>query len=526
MQVSSSWKPLVRMRIITGALCLLAWTVTARSAAADEPGSPCATLTAHKTDTVITFEPPSTFTICRDGAAESDVVTDRRVYFELLPSPGATMFDFRLHGHAAQTRPTGLLAWQEQSARIALGLDELDHSSEAISAIAIPLGAPPGPSPLAPLAAARARYSGLVTPRFLETLDGLRSEIDELPVIADVVRRWCGELQQRGNALVTQAGRSELRTRCAAPELGAGAIERANATFLEASAELDASRRRTRDLVIAAVARADDAQGVAAAVQALDEARLAASKVTAAARALRPLAKALSRDATMLRDAIASTNTLRPGEPTYLTTYGSGGTAVLEVDAEPRGIAAAGEHTAQQELSTVAFHFPIVERHYLDIEAGLAVTGGLPAIPTLATQGAAGIIQGKPVDEFAAMALVELEPLRFLWPDRPLAGVFRLPVLGVPLTRNPTQNFFIGAGLGWTGVGSISAGPYLLRELTLRDGYALDQPLPAGTSFAAATEPAVQVGYFVSASIDLVGLFHVFVPVHTRSIDAATGKEK
>ena len=56
------------------------------------------------------------------------------------------------------------------------------------------------------------------------------------------------------------------------------------------------------------------------------------------------------------------------------------------------------------------------------------------------------------------LALVELEPARFLWPDRPLAGLLRFPVLGLPFTRDPTQNFFAGGGLGWTGVGSIVVG--------------------------------------------------------------------
>ena len=75
-------------------------------------------------------------------------------------------------------------------------------------------------------------------------------------------------------------------------------------------------------------------------------------------------------------------------------------------------------------------------------------------------------------------------------------------------------------------VGSIVAGPYLLRELTLRDGFGDGQALPNGTTIQAATVPGLRVGYFLSASIDLIGLFHVFFPGHTTSIDGATGKEK
>jgi hypothetical protein len=66
----------------------------------------------------------------------------------------------------------------------------------------------------------------------------------------------------------------------------------------------------------------------------------------------------------------------------------------------------------------------------------------------------------------------------------------------------------------------------LIRETTLRQGYSENETLPAGVPFGAVTEPGIRVGYFFSASVDLVGLFHLFVPSHARSIDALTGKEK
>jgi hypothetical protein len=199
------------------------------------------------------------------------------------------------------------------------------------------------------------------------------------------------------------------------------------------------------------------------------------------------------------------------------------GNALLVVEVKPAE--ASAEPVPEHEESSATFHFSVVDRHYLDFEAGLGITGGLPKIPSVVAKNGANVIQGGDVDQFVGLALVELEPLRIPWPDAPLAGVLRFPVLGVPLSRDPTQNFFVGAGLGWTGVGSLVAGPYLLRELTLRDGFALNESLPAGTSLGAATQPTLQVGYFVSASIDLLGLFHVFAPVHPPPLDAATGRQ-
>ena len=157
-----------------------------------------------------------------------------------------------------------------------------------------------------------------------------------------------------------------------------------------------------------------------------------------------------------------------------------GGNGVLRIDVRPVGILAAGVQEAEADTHTLTLHFTIVDTHYVDLEVGLGVTGGLPQIPQLVTVNNVLTLQGAPVDEFVALALAELEPLRFAFPDKPWAGLLRLPVVAIPLSRNPTQNFFIGGGIGWTGIGSLTAGPYLLRERTLQPGVELGEPLPAG----------------------------------------------
>lgn len=408
---------------------------------------------------------------------------------------------------------------------IADGLRAFDLSGEPISDLAVPLeSSSSSASPLKPLAAARARYVGVVTPRYLEILQSVRGDASQLPIIAGVVRRWCGELH--GDAPASIAVGAELQARCAGPELREGALAHEVEALETTAKTFETKRLRARDLATAALAHPEDASAVSDAVRAIDEAREAAAAVVVAARALRESSRQVVRDVGTLRTAIRSIDAVRPGTPTYLATYDVAGNAALELDAMPVNIDAAGRGADEKTAGKTTLRFPIVGRHYLDIEAGVGVTAGLPPIPSVATQSNAATIQGRPVHEFVGLALFELEPARFLWPDRPLAGLLRLPVVGVPFTRDPTQNFFLGAGIGWTGVGSISAGPYLLRELSLRDGYQVGQQLPAGTSFDAATEASLQVGYFVSASVDLLGLFHLFFPVHASSIDAVTGKEK
>jgi hypothetical protein len=519
------FRPVARA-IHLGLACAALALCMSRLAFAQQPTTPCSAVREHARDTVIVFQPPSTFTICREGAVEDDVVTGRPVYLQLAASLGWRMFDFRLHGDASEWAPAGLATWEQQARRISSSLFALEHSNESISDLSVPLEpvVGSGSSPLRPVAAARSRYLGVVTPRYREVLQGVRGEAREAPTIASVVRRWCGELES-DVATATAMG-AELRLRCAGPELGVGSIEGDVEMFEAAATKFDGKRVRAADATVAAIAHPEDPSAVSDASRALDEARQAADATVAASHALQLSCKALEHDVATLRIAIGSVDALRPGVPVYLSTYGAPGNAELQVDATPVDIATVSETATRKSSGKTTARFSIVGRHYIDIEAGLGVTGGLPAIPSIATQASAATIQGKPVDEFVGLALVELEPARFLWPDRPWAGVVRLPVLGVPFTRDPTQNFFVGAGLGWTGVGSITAGPYLLRELSLRSGYSMNEQLPAGTSLDAATRPALQVGYFVSASVDLLGLFHVFVPSHPASIDAATGKER
>ncbi|HEX3343407.1 MAG TPA: hypothetical protein VHS09_02490, partial [Polyangiaceae bacterium] len=379
-------------------------------------------------------------------------------------------------------------------------------------------------SPLRPVAAARSRFVGDVPARYLEALHAVRGEARELPMIASVVRRWCGEL---GTTTPSRAAvEGDLRARCAGPELKEGALDRDVEAFETAATAFDRARDGARDALVTATARPEDAAAGSEAVRVLEEARRAAAAAVTAAHGLRESSRALARDLAELRVALRSIDAIRPGAPTYRSTNAAAGNAELEIAPTPVDIAAAGDATAHANVGKTTARFPIVGRHYVDLEAGLGLSGGTSLIPYVENVSSVATIQGKPVDQLVGLALVELEPARFLWPDRPLAGLVRFPVLALPLTRDPTQNFFAGGGLGWTVVGSIVAGPYLQYELTLRDGYSIGQALPAGTTIQAATAQELRVGYFVSASVDLVGLFHLFVPSHGSSIDAATGKEK
>lgn len=516
-------------RTVVGICTVLSLVVLEREARAQTSAppspSPCAAVREHVQDTVILFQPPSTFTICRHGRVQDGVVTDRSVYLELAPNVGPRMFDFRIRGKASDWTPVGLSAWETLASQISARLRDLDHSGEPLAEVPISADAPPpSQTPLRPLASARSRYLADVTPRYVDALHSVRSEVRELPVAAGVVRRWCAALATDADG--PMATDPELRRTCEAPEIHEGAVEAVLATFDTAAERESGERRRAREAALAAVAHPEDGKVVADAVRALDEARQAASAVVAAGHTLRQSSAVLARAMGTLRSSLRSVNAMRPGVPVYLSTYSTAGNAELEVEASPSDIAAVGADPTHATTGKATATFPIRGRHYLDIEAGIGWAAGLTGSPYVSEVQNQKILQTQPVTEIVGLALVELEPLRFLYPERPVAGLLRLPVVGIPFTRDPTSNFFVGAGLGWTGVGSITAGPYILRETTLRNGFAANQTLPNGVPFSSVTVPGVNVGYFVSASVDLVGLFRLFVPARAPVIDALTGKEK
>lgn len=499
---------------------LLVLTFVAVGSARADGAAVCGTVPARDRDrTVIVFQPPSAFTICRGGAAQEDVIAGRPVYLMLSPTRPSSTFDFSIHGRAAEPGPSGLGAVQEKAAFVAAQLAGLADSGATIAEMEIS-SAPPATRPLV---AARLRYLGLVTPRFHATLDAIGGDADALAKIAQIISRWCDEAPETGRPQSRLAER--LRGRCADESSRDPAVARAVTAFDQARNRFRALQAEARQALIESDVDPSNATAAAAAIKALDAARAAATDLLAAARTLVPVAKALSTDAVLLRRIVHDASILRPGEVLYLATFSHAGNAVLELEVHPLAATMAGIDTGP-ESGTVTHRFAIVDTHYFDIEFGVGITGGVPGAPSLATANGMTVIEGHPVDEFVALAMLELEPLRFLAVDKPWAGLLRLPVLAVPLSRDPTENFFIGAGLGWTGVGSITAGPYLLREQTLNAGIKDGQPLPVGSSLRGVTHVEVQTGWFVSASIDLVGVFHLIVPRHLRTFDAATGAEK
>ncbi|HZS39611.1 MAG TPA: hypothetical protein VFF06_22420, partial [Polyangia bacterium] len=365
-----------------GAIVLLPASARAHAA--------CENVVAPHGETVLVLRPPSDFTICRDGHEQADVVAGRRVFLELQPTADGAMFEFRLRGQKSEPGPSGLAAWEELAANAAGVLHDLAESSEPIAEQR------PVMSDAArrPLAAARELYLGMVTPEFHGAAREAATESAELPAIAATLARWCKRYQGRASPLA-----DELHTRCAASAFSDGATIKVVAALRSALDDFHARRAKARELLVQADAVPNDPLAQDAAVRALAEARASAAAVVERARSLQPLARELARAAAALREAVQANGELEPGHPVFLARYPRAGQVVLELEVRPVGILAAGAATAKSDTSVLTFRFSVVDTHYIDLEVGLGITGGVPPVPTLSTTNGMAVIQGKAVDE-------------------------------------------------------------------------------------------------------------------------------
>jgi hypothetical protein len=105
----------------------LAGALVVRPATASPP---CEAIARQTSETVIAYEPPSAFTICRQGRVETDVVEGRPVYVELVPGPAVALLRFRVHGRATHVEPSGLREVADRMAALAAGLRALGGSAQ------------------------------------------------------------------------------------------------------------------------------------------------------------------------------------------------------------------------------------------------------------------------------------------------------------------------------------------------------------------------------------------------------------
>jgi hypothetical protein len=479
--------------IVIACACISPWPFVAKAAESEV----CEKIQRQTADTVIAFEPPASFTICRDGKFETDVVTGRPIYVEVLADEH-TSFRYSIHGLSNRPQRTGLTRLARRSHALAQSLRLLAESGETV---------------------------GETSEQLHNAIVAIEHESLDLGGAMATLATWCDEVTK--SPILPSALDHAVQGRCSSLH----AVEASNSAeaLVRTISTFRTARDQARALLIDARAKHSDNHGAEGAMHeaapAFDKARELAVSLQRQARDLAPVAERIADTSGLLHEAMRGSGALRTGTPFRLGELEHDGFAVLQIDATPVVLSRSAEdwEDTDQEGVSQRFRFRVVSRHYVDVEAGVGVVAGIPGVPAFTTRGSSTVLTSKSISQFVGLALVELEPVRFFAPDHPLSGLLRFPVIGVPLNRDPTQNYFAGAGLGWTGIGSITAGPYITREASFAQGYGEGQTLPSGVAFATVTSPAYEVGYFVSASIDLLGLLHLFLPVRKPTFDVITG---
>ena len=139
-------------------------------------------------------------------------------------------------------------------------------------------------------------------------------------------------------------------------------------------------------------------------------------------------------------------------------------------------------------------------------------SAGLPDHPELSGRLGAQSLVPVQTAGFSGGVLVGLEPLEFAHAETPFAGILRFPVVIVPFTLNPLTNYFLGIGAGWNDVGSISFGAHIGLTSIPANGVAYGQVFttsPILLDHVTQNGP-FSTGYFVSLSLDVLGIVHLF----------------
>jgi hypothetical protein len=271
-------------------------------------------------------------------------------------------------------------------------------------------------------------------------------------------------------------------------------------------------------------AEQDAAAEVAAA--ALQKAQAAANELVEVAPGLAKTVDAFVRDLGFLRIALSIPPEAVKGHRLQLGRFPAAGLFSkpviyqLHVSREPSALfdvagsepAEGAEAEAEAANEVLVDRFQPVEHRYFDLELAVMYSAGLPDHPELSGRLGAQSLVPVQTAGFSGGVLVGLEPIEFGHAETPFAGILRFPVVIVPFTLDPLTNYFVGLGAGWNDVGSISFGAHIgLTSVPAND-------VKYGQVFT--TSPILldhvtqngpfSAGYFVSLSLDVLGIVHLF----------------
>ncbi len=498
---------------------------------------PCEATAGHHGYTLLLQE-NGHFAHCRHGqGTDEEPVSHERVVLQLPPEGPDHPFRYRLfdprHPEAGHKSP--LLRRQiEIIEGYENELHDLANAPESVGETLqrlAPGEAPPAGTPAAAprretaamlaAEAAQAKYLGYATPAFVEAAHALRADYGKLKAAAGEIDAVC-----HSSAGKVRAGavRESVDKVCAGGP-GDGLL-RDLAPFEALLEAYSANRHEARDAVIAfqaaAAGPAADAEAREA-TQKLEAATQNARQLIVSAHAAAGRVADLLRDARLLRAAV-SLPAAEEGERILLGHFSANGlfsapdiyqvhvlqrpSRFFTLDEPPQT-----EEQKAAEREILVDRFQPASRNYVDIGLALMYSAGLPDHPTLTGQLGHQTLDREKTAGFNGGVLLSLEPLEFSTLPDPWAQILHFPTIIIPFTLDPTKNYFIGAGVGILDVASIDVGAHLALTTVPAPGHYYGETFntsPIDINHVTTGGP-VAGGWFVSLSIDLVGVVHLIV---------------
>jgi hypothetical protein len=524
-------------------------------ALAQAPSDPCEVTAGHGGYTILLAE-NGHFVHCRKGqTTEEEPVSHERVVLQLPPEGPEEPYRYRLfdptHPEAGRRNP--LLGSQlgviqdfaeilhdlaNAPETVAETLQHLAPTGEETPAGAAPAEtarkgqappiAPPGgrdgPEVVAAMAA-QAKYLGYATPAFSDAIHALRRTFGKLEQAAGHVDEVCNSSAGRVRAGKLREKTLEICTGGPGARLLTDLVP--FKAVLEAYVEARATAREAiLDLNLAPTSAVEEAAAAQKALRALLAATGLAKELVADARGTADRVEALLHEAQLLRAAVAippSPDGLR----LHLGNFSANGIFTapdiyeLRVLRRPSRLLEAEDLTVEgkksqeqvEEREILVDRFQPAPRNYVDIGLALMYSGGLPDHPTVVGQINRQQLVQAPTTGFNGGVLASLEPFEFTAIADPWAELLHFPTLIIPFTLDPTRNYFIGAGVGILDVASIDVGAHVAFSQIPAPGNFYGQTFASSpVEIGHVTQyGALAAGYFVSLSVDLVGLSHLIV---------------
>ncbi len=537
---------------------LTSFAALALWSAAGAAQNPCERTAGHRGYTIL-VEESGHFVHCRGGEeTESEPLSHERVVLQFPPLRPDQPYRYRLVESGGAVVPSHHPKIFTRQLAIADDLEgalrDLERAPESIGEALQHLepaggaaaeegagarkAAPVRELPTTPkLEAAKAKYLSVATPAFVDALHRLKVDLGHIGEIADQAAFAC----KMDGSNVAEGLTDLVAARCAGGGPGVP-LEQALSPLASDLERFMRARKEARDALFdasLAPSSESEAEGMSTkAKEALTRATAAAEKLVDDAGPAAQAATKAATDLRFLQAALSIPAHAGEGRRLLLGRFPANGLFAapdlyqISVAREPSPLFDLGEEeegqaAPKEKNEVLTDRFQPQPRDWFDIGIALLYSAGLPDHPDLSGREGQQTLVQVPTAGFVGGILASLEPIGLFAPASEWGPILRFPTIIVPFTIDPLSNYFIGGGIGWGEIGAINVGAHLAITRDPASGVYYGETFKTTPIYLDhVTQPGpIEAGYFVSLSLDLVGIAHLIMDERHPTIrDAHTGK--